>query len=650
LNFALSDDEGVGIERLALGNQVPWTIEGCGPAFTVVADGTTVTGQSVSSREQTTRARDDGGVETIIRSRCTQPALEIGWHIRRYPDLPVVETWVSVTNRGQASVTIDRLDSLGLTLAQRDYELLSYTSGWGLEFDEVRRPLTVPTSLETLRGRSSQGMHPFFALIRSDGAVLSGAVAWSGNWVIRFEALETGPTPGIVVSGGLHDIGFAKLLSPGETVEAPPVVLALGYGGDLDTTSIAMARAARAHWAPRSELASRLPVEWNHWWTYEDHSINESVFLSNVAVAADLGVEVCTLDAGWFGPSDTGSQWTDVRGDWDQVNTARFPHGLRHLADAVHDRGMRFGLWCEIEALGPKAAIAQRRPDLPAMRDGQPLGYVCLGNPAGWQWAREVLERLVTEHGADWIKLDFNLDPGLGCNRTDHGHGPGDGLFEHYTGYYRLLEDVRAAHPDLVLENCSSGGLRIDLGLLRRTHLTFLSDPDWPEHGLQLLWGASTMLPPDQLLHWGYSEWHGEHRHQKFDPRDPGLRPHQLDYYRRIAMLGCTGFSLGLPDLPEWVRERLRHHVRVYQELVRPFVRTGDLHRLTGAPRRFGAGERWAAVQYAQPDGSAHLVLAFRLHGGPGLGLTVCPDAIRPYLVDTEIRVTGKTLYETPEL
>jgi alpha-galactosidase len=530
LSYDLSRDDGLRTRVLALDGDPGWSVENAGPVFTVVVDGVTITGTSPGLRVEgvTSVRRDDGVVDETTRCRYEEHAADAGdgeyagdvgaaadglavgidWHVRRYPDLPLVETWVSVTNRGRRAVTVERLDSVGLTIPAGRYELLSYTSAWGREFDGDREPLTAGRSIGTLAGRSSHGMHPWLGLVRDDGAVLCGAVAWSGNWVVRFEeAPETakpsateetsegwkpneGHNEGYIVTGGLHDQGFAKRLRPGETVDAPPVVLALGSDGDLDTTSIALARAARAYWAPRNALAERLPVEWNHWWTYEDHSVDAATFRANVDVAAELGVEVVTLDAGWFGPADASSAWTDVRGDWDQVNTARFPEGIRALADHAHARGLRFGLWCEIEALGPKATLASRRPDFPATRDGEPLGYVCLANPAAWQWAFETLDRLVREFGTDWIKLDFNLDPGLGCDRTDHGHGPGDGLFEHYRGYYRLLDRIRETHPHVVLENCSSGGLRIDLGIMRHTHLTFLSDPDWPEHGLQLLWGG----------------------------------------------------------------------------------------------------------------------------------------------------------------
>ena len=146
--------------------------------------------------------------------------------------------------------------------------------------------------------------------------------------------------------------------------------------------------------------------------------------------------------------------------------------------------------------------------------------------PTAQEWAYATLDRLITEYDVDWIKLDFNLDPGAGCDRTDHGHGAGDGLYEHYLGYYRTLERIRQHHPHVVLEACASGGLRIDLGLLRQTHMTFLSDPDWPEHDLQLFWGASTMLAPEVCLHWGWCEWaENKNPHQTFDPCDPNLTP-----------------------------------------------------------------------------------------------------------------------------
>jgi alpha-galactosidase len=276
---------------------------------------------------------------------------------------------------------------------------------------------------------------------------------------------------------------------------------------------------------------------------------------------------------------------------------------------------MKFGLWCEIEGLGKSARLAEAHPDFVAKRSSERLGYICFGNPAVQEWALQTLERLIVDHGCDWIKLDFNLDPGAGCDRTDHGHGAGDGLYEHYQGYYRVLDELRMRHPQVILESCSSGGLRIDLGLMRHTHMTFLSDPDWPEHNLQLLWGATTMLAPNVCLHWSYSEWIHEHERQKFNPRDPNLKRHQVDYYTATAQLGVLGFSQKLPELPNWVSERFAYYIRQYQTIIEKFVRDGDLYRLTDQPKRSQRGERWAGFQYSLPNGKEHLLFVFRLDG-----------------------------------
>jgi alpha-galactosidase len=537
----------------------------------------------------------------------------------RYEGTNVAEQWLALTNGGERTVRVEAVDSIHLELPVRDYETMHYTSGWGMEFEgmlSILPPHGQPFRLETRKGRSSADVHPWMALFdRASGEIVVASVMWSGNWALELTNRGNGA---MALAGGLNAWEFWKDLAPGQTMESPHVVVATTDSGDLNDASVQLARVGRAYWYPRNELSDALPAEWNHWWSYEDKLINEEAFLANAEKAASLGVDVCTLDAGWFGPTDADTHWYDYRGDWDLVNTIRFPNGLRVLSDACHARGMKFGLWCEIEALGQHAALARSRPDFVALRDGAPLGYVCFANPDAAEWAFATLDRIITEYDCDWIKLDYNLDPGAGCNRTDHGHGGGDGLFEHIAAYYRVLERVRAKHPHVLLESCASGGLRIDLGLMRQTHATFLSDPDWPEHSLQLFWGATTMLAPNACLHWGYCDWLGEHRYQKFDPRDPSLTRGKLDYYTRISMLGGFGFSQKLPDLPDWVAERFAYHIRAYRDVVADFVREGDLYRLTDQPKRFARGERWAAFQYAKPDGEEHLLFAFRLHGLQG--------------------------------
>ncbi|HZG57051.1 alpha-galactosidase [Paenibacillus sp.] len=584
--------------------------------FALRIDGRTLADDAFDVSEPGSRTKEGGRVVDAAFFVDAATGTSVERRAVTYEGTSLTEQWLVITNRGNRPIRIEAIDSIALALPKRDYETMHYTSGWGLEFEGVLAPLPPhgqPFRLETRKGRSSGDVHPWMALFdRATGDIVSASVMWSGNWALTLTPRDDGT---MLLAGGLNDWEFFKELAPGESMESPHVVVVRADTGDLNDVSIQYARVGRDYWYPRNELSASLPAEWNHWWSYEDQKINEQVFLENVSRAADLGFDVCTLDAGWFGPTDANTFWYDYRGDWDLVNTIRFPNGLRVLSDACHARGLKFGLWCEIEALGKSAALASTRPDFVATRDGEPIGYVCFANPEAAEWAFSTLDRIITEYNCDWIKLDYNLDPGAGCNRTDHGHGAGDGLFEHIAAYYRVLERVRAKHPHVLLESCSSGGLRIDLGLMQQTHATFLSDPDWPEHDLQLFWGASTMLAPNVCLHWSYCDWLGEHRYQKFDPSDPSLTRERLDYYTLISMLGGFGVSQKLPELPGWVAERLAFHVGLYRDVVAPFVREADVYRLTEQPKRFARGERWAAFQYARPSGDEHLLFAFRLHG-----------------------------------
>lgn len=538
--------------------------------------------------------------------------IEVEAHVLVHDEPALFEVWQVIHNRSDAPVTITRIDSLALNLPAQAMELFSYTGNWGSEFEPTRAPLTSEVILESRSGRSSKGNHPWFALFRGEDQLFSASVAWSGNWVFRFAPRAGG---GFALSGGLHDWEFAKELQPGASIKGPPVVVVLG--DSLNRVSQQYARAGRKHWYPQNQLSSIVPLEWNHWWPYEDAEINAEVFARNVEVAQGMGFEVCTLDAGWFGPSDVETFWEHYRGDWNLVNRDRFPEGIRAVGDHVHAHGMKFGIWCEIEALGPNAQLAIDHPEYVAEGDGERIGGVCFGNPAVQEWAYQTLSRLINDYGANWIKVDFNLDPKAGCNRTDHGHGAGDGLYEHYRGYYAVMERMRRDHPEVILENCSSGGLRIDLGIARRTYMAFLSDPDWPDHDLQIFWGASTMLAPNVLLHWTYSHW----RHltpppyQTFNPHDPNLTVKKWDYYTRISMLGLYGLSQRLPDLPAWLAQRVVEQNALYKNVVRRFTKEADLYRLTTQPRRDGTGDRWAGFQYSLPDKSEHLLFVFRLPG-----------------------------------
>ncbi|MEI6285124.1 MAG: glycoside hydrolase family 36 protein [Bacillota bacterium] len=497
-----------------------------------------------------------------------------------FPELNLQVQYCKITNNGTLPAIVTQLEPASYTVASTGGTLDYWTSGSGNEYTPEHRLADKPVYLECITGRSSESIHPQFALRAPDNdSVLLTAIAWSGNWQAEFKPAANATT----VSAGLLNKGFAKTLQPGQSFALPKVVFV--EAPTLNQAKNNLYSWARNHWFLPNELLSSSPVEWNHWWGYEDRFINEATFLKNVDLAAGLGFDVCTLDAGWFGRPELETNWFQTRGDWHLLNNRRFPNGLRVLADHVHSKGMKFGIWCEIEALGELAEVQHDKDWLVAKRGGASLGYVCLGNRAAQDWAFETLSGLIGGCNADWFKLDFNLNPGMGCDRTDHDHGSGDGLYEHYLGLYALLDRLRERFPQLLIENCASGGLRTDLGIMQHVHLGFLSDPDYSPHQLQVFTGASLILPPERCLHWSWSTTvqseTGHWPFPTFDFNRPDLSDKEIIFHTRVAMLHQFGFSHRLPEYGERELAFIRDAIRFFKGQVRPYLTGGKLYCLS---------------------------------------------------------------------
>ncbi len=562
------------------------------------------------------------------------------WSARRVAGQPVWECALTLRNDGEHPVTITRMDPLSLSVGAT-WRTHAFHSAWGDEFRPIIGHAGHHLVLDSRSGRSSHGKIPWLGLERggdsgpgahAEPGAITISPAYSGNWHIH--AMAVG-----YITAGISPWQFAVELAPGESVVAPSVVLTIA--GDLDAAAVALQRAVAADWLPRTPFTDGVPVEWNHWWPYEDQEVNEQVIADNAVAARELGIEIATVDAGWFGAADPMSSWQEQRGDWSSVNTARFPSGLEALGQSIRDAGVLPGMWIEAEAVGSHSLLRAAKPDAMAhtvegrrpdpsyrvqtesLDDDDPtfLGYVCMGSPAGREHVLESMSTLITTTGARWIKLDFNIDPDAGCTRTDHGHGARDGLLRHYEGLYAVLDEVRARHPEIMLESCSSGGLRIDLGLARHVHGFFLSDPDYTDHHLEVLWGVRNLLPPIGILHWSWSQWRGDFPPAYLDWAT--LSVDDFDTTLRAAMLHRFGVSLRLIELRPELFERLRVHVELFKNELVPFVRDGVLQPLTSTPERGGFGERAPSIQLEHPDGRL-VIGAFVLPGGAR------PDSVRP--------------------
>lgn len=260
-------EKGLVVERFGL-DGASW-LHAAQPSglFALHMNGTRYTAAELEFVEVVPREAKEGVTHRVYRFR--GPGFSVDQHVKAYAESGLLEMWPVVRAEGQKTCRVTRLDSFSLAVAPDAYEVLHFSGDWGREFEPARTLLQDGLVLESRSGRSTKGNHPWFALFAPGGEVLTASVAWSGNWALRFGPLSDG---GFELSGGLHDWGFFKDLRPGEAVEAPPVVLALG--GALDEVNQQYARVGRAHWYPRNRLSSRLPVEWNHWWPYRDTEID----------------------------------------------------------------------------------------------------------------------------------------------------------------------------------------------------------------------------------------------------------------------------------------------------------------------------------------------------------------------------------------
>ena len=299
-------------------------------------------------------------------------------------------------------------------------------------------------------------------------------------------------------------------------------------------------------------------VTYNTWFS-SGAEIDEESIEESMTAAAAAGAELFELDAGWYegaGERDV-FDFASGLGTW-RVDKEKFPHGLRELADRAHGLGMKFGVWVEPErvdlryvgepGMARETWLMQENglyePGVP--NDQARIGMLDFGNPDAREWVFEKLTQLIAESGADHVKWDNNA--WVNNTRPLAGAGPNDGNFRHVTGLYQVLAALKERFPWLLIENCSGGGNRLDLGLFRYTDSGWMDDRTSPSaHVRHNLQGLTTFLPPAYLL-----------SYLLHDASEPMHEATDLSLYARSRMPGVFGLSFPPDSLDERDIERVR--------------------------------------------------------------------------------------------
>jgi len=585
----------------------------------------------------TTEKMTDGTVRKVyMRFLDSQAKLRIDIVKHNDIDYGVDKYIATFKNDSDQVVRLHQFDA-GFTIPEKSLTLKYFTSDWGSEFYPHEIKVGNDFSYGSVSGRSCRGFIPWAGLL-TPNVCYTAALAWSGNWNCNITPLDNS----YIFSMGLPGEETYFDINPGESFTGASIYVAIGTS--IEDSCLAMRRFFRKRLSLlKDENSNKISIVYNGWWPYEDSLISEEVYLQNAEIAKNLGITYAVLDAGWFGNDENVENWYEKRGDWELVNFKAFPAGMKSLCNRAKSLDISPGMWCEIEAVGKHAKLNETHKDLIAERDGVSLGYICLGNKKSREWALSVIDRILGEYGVKWIKFDFNLDPAVGCNAHHHDHTKGDGLYSHYTGYYGLLKEVHRKYPDVVLENCSSGGLRMDIEMLSHTHCTHLSDPDYTEFHLQCYWGALSYLHQSACLHFSWSHVLGDHNRGIKNPINSQMHVYRFDYIVRAVLMGIPGFSYRLPDMPEWCLERLKEHVEFYKGIYKDFILNGDAHRLTSQPIMGGKGERFPVFQFNNNAAEA-VLFAFRLEKSNSEQVVYPKGLLRDYAYEISYVDKEKTM------
>jgi alpha-galactosidase len=547
-----------------------------------------------------------GGVRLDLGYRVPSAALDVTRSYVVYPGSSVVETWTTYQVTGTRAVLLADLASYTLAV---EPGRVRWVSGRSIP-DERGGPFTVneheladgQTFELGSKTRASETSVPWFS-IRSGDAEFFGAILWGGSWNLKLR----GGRNEIAVEIGLPP--FTTSVGPGGTLESPHAIFGI-TNAFVPETSMALQSFFEKGLRHGRPYGSH--VTYNTWHSF-GMSIDEASILSEMSMAAALGIEQFVVDAGWWLGANLDDRGDVTRnwGTW-RADPDRFPRGLGALSDRAHELGMRFGIWVEPErvALGTVGREGLARESFLATDNGayQPgiandraqSAQVCLAGAGARDWLLAALVTFIEDVRPDSLK--WANDVWVNCTRTSHGHGAADGNFRHMHGLQSILDRLRDRYPNLDIEN-SAGGHRLSLGMLAYSDTggldgrTATAMPG--RHNAQGLLGV---FPAPYLL--------------SFAPGTPetgrDARTNEMSSVLRSRMSGSLGVSLLLSKLDERARADLASQIALYKQ-IRPILQQGTAIPLNGPPVAL-AGQRWSGwdvVEHVSRRTGDAVILAF---------------------------------------
>jgi len=428
--------------------------------------------------------------QIIYRDPATKLTLTV--MIRKFTDFPAVDWVLYFTNEGTADTPIlENVLPLHTSAACDPGDAHLYTTCGSAQSREDFAlqdfPLApnAPYTWGAGSGRSSDalgsngghGAFPFYQLQTGDHGLFV-AIGWTGSWQATVNRAADGKSIAL-------DAGMLKthlLLHPGETIRTPRILL-MDSKGNFDDSHNAWRRLLLAHYSPRDQQGQvvQVPAFWNTWGTE-----TEAVKVATAKKLGELGIpaDVYWMDAGWYPPiGDPGANndWSAHRGNW-TPSKSLFPDGLKPVGEALKASDVGFLVWFEAETASPDAPWVKEHPDWYFTvtghdpNDGGWPHFLNLGNPAAYKAIVTEISQFITDNELTWYRQDFNFTPAPYWAAADAPDRVGMNEIKSIMGLYSFWDALRTQHPGLQIDNCSSGGRRIDLETITRAVPCWRSD------------------------------------------------------------------------------------------------------------------------------------------------------------------------------
>jgi len=384
-----------------------------------------------------------------------------------YHDFPTVEWTLHLKNTGGGDTPIlEKIQALDTRLVRSDKGefILHHNVGSPAAPNDYQPLQTVlgPKGTSRFAGAAGKptGSDLSYFNVEWPGQGVIVVIGWPGQWAAEF---TRDAANGLDIRAG-QELAHFKLHA-GETVRTPLMVLQF-WRGDWIRAQNVWRRWMLAHNVPRpgGELPEPELFGCSAHFTAEMSQANEENQLEWINRYVEEGIRIghWWMDAGWY--QFYGSGWPRT-GTW-EVDTNRFPRGLRAISDYAHSKGIKTIVWFEPERVAAGTWLTQNHPDW--ILGGKEGGLLNEGNPEARQWLTDHIDQLMTAQGIDLYREDFNMSPLGSWRANDAPDRQGITEIKHIEGHLAFWDELLRRHPDMFIDSCASGGQRNDLETMRR--------------------------------------------------------------------------------------------------------------------------------------------------------------------------------------